>query len=847
VRALRIICQVVLVCGLLSLARSAGAQATDTPTETPTLTPTDTATETPTASPSETPTATPTDTPTVTPTDTPTVTPTDTPTATASETATQTPTATPTDTPTATPTDTATTTPTLIASDTPTATPTETPTATPTDTPTATASETPTQTPTDTPTATPTDTPTSSPTETPTSTPTDTPTVTPTDTATTTPTQTATDTPTDTPTATPTDTPTATSTAVPTATPTQTPTDTPTQTPTGTPTQTPTDTPTYTPTDTPTVTPTPTDTPTATPTPTATYTATATPTPTATVTPTPTSTPTPTPPPINLALAASTFQVSDDLIAFLTNEAAEGLTDLNGDGDARDGVLEIYDRTANAIIDTGMATKSDFAVQGRRVAFRVPEAAQGVNLNGDRDRFDTVLHVADLTTNTLTNYRQDARSFKFAGDYVALLTREGAQGVDLNGDGDRADTVLQIADVANQTVVNVGMAASDVAISGTHVAFLTSERSQGNTDLNGDGNVSQTADDKVVQVYDILSGTVTNLGIAATTLQVDGDWLAFLADESKQGVSYNGDPDQADKVLQVYNMATGVLTNLGVATYSFQLKGNQIALLVPEADQNATDLNGDGDTKDRVAYVYNLVTGTLFNLGFAAEPLYTLDRGVLGFGLFAFTTDEVKQGMDLNSDGVVREKILQVYDPSTGIVTSTGVHPSLHAPMISSNEVVFTALERGFCADNSLDLCRADTQCDFCAAVGCCQRDSQSDLNFDGDLRDEVLQVYDSLTQTTTNVGVVAKNIGVDGDRVSFLSSEASAGVDMNRDGDRGDSIVGMYEISTGRLLNFGAGATRAMVSGSFMIYNASEPQNELDYNSDGDQLDTVIEIQQLF
>jgi hypothetical protein len=442
----------------------------------------------------------------------------------------------------------------------------------------------------------------------------------------------------------------------------------------------------------------------------------------------------------------------------------------------------------------------------------------------------------------LTNYRQDTRSFKFTGDYVAFLTSETHQGVDLNGDGDRADTVLQIADVVNQTVINVGMAASTIEMSGTHVAMLTSERSQGNTDLNGDGNVSKTADDNVVQVYDILSGTLTNLGIAATAIQVDGDWLAFLADESKQGVSYNGDPDQADKVLQVYNMATGILTNVGVATYNFQLKGNQIALLVPEADEFATDLNGDGDAQDRVAYVYDLTTGTLFNLGYAAEPLYSLDGD-----LFAFTTDEVKQGMDLDSDGFVREKILQVYDASTGVVTSTGVHPALHAPIVSSNKVFFTALERGFCAGNSADLCRADSQCDFCSGSGCCQLDSRSDLNFDGDLRDEVLQVYDAVTQTTTNVGVVAKSIAVDGDRVSFLSSEASARIDSNRDGDRGDSIVGMYEISTGRVFDFGVGATSTMVRGNFMIYLASERQNEIDYNADGDQLDTVIRIQQLF
>jgi len=491
-----------------------------------------------------------------------------------------------------------------------------------------------------------------------------------------------------------------------------------------------------------------------------------------------------------------------------------------------------------------MATKSDFVAQGRRVAFRVPEAAQGANLNGDRDRHDAVLHVVDLATYTLTNYRQDARSFKFNGDYVAFLTSETHQGVDLNGDGDRADTVLQIADVANQTVINVAMAASTIEMSGTHVAMLTSERSQGNTDLNGDGNVSKTADDKVVQVYDILSGTLTNLGIAATAIQVDGDWLAFLADESRQGVSLNGDPDQADKVLQVYNMATGVLTNVGVATYSFQLKGNQVALLVPEADEYSTDLNGDGDAQDRVAYVYDLTTGTLFNLGYAAEPRYSLDGN-----LFAFTTDEVKQGMDLDGDGIIRSKVLQVYDASTGFVTSTGMFPTAQAPIISSNQVLFTALERGFCADNNLNLCRADHECSFCAGPGCCQLDSKSDLNFDGDLRDQVLQVYDAVTQTTTNVGVVVRSnsLGIDGDRVSFLSSEVSAGADANRDGDRADTIVSMYQISTGRVSSFGVGATSAMVRGNFMIYMASERQNEIDYNGDGDQLDTVIHVQELF
>jgi hypothetical protein len=76
--------------------RGAGAQPTETPTETPTSTPTETATSTPTETATSTPTETPTNTPTATATNTATPTSTHTPTPTSTSTGTPTATATPT-------------------------------------------------------------------------------------------------------------------------------------------------------------------------------------------------------------------------------------------------------------------------------------------------------------------------------------------------------------------------------------------------------------------------------------------------------------------------------------------------------------------------------------------------------------------------------------------------------------------------------------------------------------------------------------------------------------------------------------------------------------------------------
>jgi len=77
-------------------------------------------------------------------------------------------------------------------------------------------------------------------------------------------------------------------------------------------------------------------------------------------------------------------------------ESAQGGRDLNGDGDALDGVLHVYDERADRGFSTGLALYGSYARDGSLSAFRVLESVQGEDLNGDGDLADEFAYVLDL-------------------------------------------------------------------------------------------------------------------------------------------------------------------------------------------------------------------------------------------------------------------------------------------------------------------------------------------------------------------------------------------------------------------------------------------------------------------
>ena len=155
-------------------------------------------------------------------------------------------------------------------------------------------------------------------------------------------------------------------------------------------------------------------------------------------------------------------------LAFLVGEAAQGSTDLNGDGDAGDDVLHVYSVDTDAIINTRLAVARDVGrdvssytypvmpvIVGDGIAFLVGEAEQGgTDLNLDGDAVDDVLHVIEPRSHQIVNFELAAATVlgpfgarnaiwpQLDHHHVTFIAGEDEQGgVDLNGDGDTDDDV----------------------------------------------------------------------------------------------------------------------------------------------------------------------------------------------------------------------------------------------------------------------------------------------------------------------------------------------------------------------------------------------------------------------
>lgn len=196
----------------------------------------------------------------------------------------------------------------------------------------------------------------------------------------------------------------------------------------------------------------------------------------------------------NVGAAADSIAVSENLAVFLTSECDQGGevtdgcpkggSDLNGDGDAGDRVLQVFDATTS-LLDNLAISAQEFVVFGSVVAFRVCESHEGHDLNDDGDTNDCVLHVynADAAEQRrLIPTRQAATPCTLAAcdprlpyqvleNTVRFLTSECDEGgevtdgcpsggSDLNGDGDANDLVLQVFNVARATITDSLTAAS---------------------------------------------------------------------------------------------------------------------------------------------------------------------------------------------------------------------------------------------------------------------------------------------------------------------------------------------------------------------------------------------------
>jgi len=271
-------------------------------------------------------------------------------------------------------------------------------------------------------------------------------------------------------------------------------------------------------------------------------------------------------------------------------------------------------------------------------------------------------------TSSLGTIVSDDTNGKF--DVFVTAPDPGDAASDLTGDGDHDDVVLEAiptAGVPPGTATAVPLCpAGAVAIAGGRAAFLRPESAgpttpaklplcpagtpvPGGVDLDGDGDAS----DEVVHYWPG-TGPVQNLARAASAVA-----LAVPAGETYVGIIRS----DAGSVVEAYRTSTMTWAPPGEAADTIAACGGLFAFLTPEALQGA-NRNGDSDPDDRVLQLYDPATGAVINTRQAAEEFVCDDQ------LVAFRTSEAAQGgTDLErvtgpAAADPNAFVLQVYDLS---------------------------------------------------------------------------------------------------------------------------------------------------------------------------------------
>jgi hypothetical protein len=391
-------------------------------------------------------------------------------------------------------------------------------------------------------------------------------------------------------------------------------------------------------------------------------------------------------------------------------DPADTMDDLTGDGDQNDAVLEAV---ATAGVPPGTATPTllcpadQVAIASGRAAFLRPESAGATP------------------------------SLPLCPSGTAV-----AGGVDLDSDADAADDVIHYWP-GSGSVQNLNLAASAVAIA---IA------------VPGDTYIAAIASDAAhtVMVYKTSASAWTSTGESADTIGFCGSILAFTTPEALQGANLNGDGDQTDRVLQLYDPLSGQVIDTGQAAEEFVCNDQIVAFRTSETAQGNQDLEGGGGPPTLPTFVlqtYDLTRPECLASAHPADCLANSHDAVQTCQIDAcdplfpyrvsgrsvrFLTVECTQrggvtggcasgGTDLNLDGDASDLIVRTF--ADGVTTNIGAVIGAHDPLVGGDVGTgggggTVVVSSGACIETG-SACFADADCELgsnCFQHTVCQR-----------------------------------------------------------------------------------------------------------------------------
>lgn len=464
---------------------------------------------------------------------------------------------------------------------------------------------------------------------------------------------------------------------------------------------------------------------------------------------------------------------------------------------------------AGTVLNTAYAV-SDVALYSEKwVAFVVPEAGQGVDLNNDGDTSDAVLQVRDLKKGTVANSGRDAGGGPLYVDsaVVAYACREANQGQDLNNDGDMADSIAQLYIIRTKDTVNLGIAVENYSMEGLILAMEVPEAQQ-NRDYNGDNDKN----DRVLLLYVVRRSQLLNPKETVLSHRIGGAFIAFTSAEALEDKDLNNDNDKLDTVVRVFDIPfRQTLNPKRACSGEYEFAGTDLALLCPEAQQGNADLNGDGDTDDDVLLTYNVNSELVTRSNSAGSTLALDGKQAI------ITTAESDQGTDLNGDGDQADTVVRAWDVKQRGFVGTPLAVE-GRPVVDDNYAAFRVSEAG---------------------------QGNVDLNGDGDTLDAVLHVLDTKKRTVTNLQLAADELFLYREILLFQVSEASQGnLDRNGDADKLDNTFAAYNLKKKTLSTGPAVDGIYDTNGKDIVVAVSEAgEGNVSRNGDGDTADQVLGI----
>ncbi len=433
------------------------------------------------------------------------------------------------------------------------------------------------------------------------------------------------------------------------------------------------------------------------------------------------------------------------------------------------------------------------------------------------------------------------------GTVVLFTASEVESGVDLNGDGDTLDAVVHRLDVLTDAVTNLGFAAiGPILASDAQFAFLVPEAGQGGTNFNGDVDTA----DAVWFVYSPLlppaADNPFNTQVATPATGLPGAAAAggfvFLWSESAAGFDFTADGDLSDNIVTAFLGASRFVspfpTFAHAASRPLVSRGATVAVAISEAATGG-DRNGDGDAVDQVLVAVRFTAGTALPLGIGAGGFGRAIAGLpyaLTDGAVVYLIDEASDGgADRNGDGDAADAVLAIFDIATAGGETLPMNGALGAAGVACSPAVgiWTSADR--------------------AVVGIDERaQGQRDLNGDMDFFDAVAGWVDTAGVRGAvhffPFTLAARPQAIDGHRGLLIVNERSmgilAGIDLNGDGDDADDVAFLLDADTapGTLSNLRLASGTLSLAGSDALVGVPEAaQGGVDRNGDGDANDTVL------